>query len=55
MITPRYYFSEDFRKYENILRSINHTVKTYRKGDVLCDVDSILYFKRKSASVSASC
>ena len=40
MITPRYYFNGDFIKYENILRSIKHTVETCHKGDVLCDVDS---------------
>lgn len=40
MIKPRYYFSEDFRKYEAALRSIKHTVEHYHKGDILCDVDS---------------
>lgn len=40
MITPRYFFSEDFRLYENMLREINHSIEYYNKGDILCDVDS---------------
>jgi CRP-like cAMP-binding protein len=40
MITPRYYFEEDFRKYEHILKTIKHSKESHRKGDVICDVDS---------------
>lgn len=40
MITPRYYFEEDFREYQHMLKEIKHTRELHRKGDIICGVDS---------------
>ena len=32
MLTPRYYFAEDFRPFQDYFLSQPHTEKTFRKG-----------------------
>jgi len=39
MITPRYYFSDDFKKYEKIFYSKAYKKVHFKKGECLCDIN----------------
>jgi len=47
MNTPRYYFSDDFKKYEKMFYSKTYKKVHFKKGDCLCDIndnfDTIFY------------
>ncbi|MBN1076363.1 Crp/Fnr family transcriptional regulator [Clostridium botulinum] len=39
MYTPRYYFSGNFKRYEELFISKEHEIKHYKKGEYLCNID----------------
>ncbi|MCY6957435.1 Crp/Fnr family transcriptional regulator [Clostridium brassicae] len=56
MYAPRYYFSDNFKKYESLFYSEEHEVQHYKKGEYLCGIndsmDTIFYIVSGTAKLS---